>query len=107
MRPEALTLIAQRFKVLGDPVRLQILQVLHDGERSVSQVIDAVAVAQSSVSKHLKVLQEAGFVGRRQTGTIVHYRITDPLVWDLCDAVCKGLQIRLATQAHLLGELPH
>jgi DNA-binding transcriptional ArsR family regulator len=99
---DALAMVAQRFRVLADPVRLMILQELHGGERSVGAMTELLGIAQPSVSKHLKALQEAGFVGRRQAGTVAHYRITDPLVFDLCQTVCQGLRERIEAQGRLL-----
>jgi DNA-binding transcriptional ArsR family regulator len=99
MSPAMLVLVAHRFRILGDPVRLQILQALQGGERSVTALTGEVDVAQPSVSKHLKVLQQVGFVGRRQSGTTAYFRIIDPLVMELCTAVCARLPEMAAEQA--------
>lgn len=88
---EALELVASRFKVLGDPTRLSILQQLRKGERTVSELVATLALAQSSVSKHLKTLRQEGLVSRRKVGPSAIYSIADPIVWTLCDAVCNSL----------------
>lgn len=97
--PEALAQVAARFKVLSDPLRLRILQQLEEGEMSVGQITEAVESNQPNVSKHLKALQEVGFLGRRQEGNSVFYYIADPSVFEICDVVCTGIRERLATQA--------
>ena len=65
---EALELVAARFRAMGEPLRLHILQELEGGERSVSAIAESVESTQPNVSKHLKILQEAGLVKRRQQG---------------------------------------
>lgn len=99
MSPEALRLVAARFKVLAEPTRLQILQILRMGEASVNELTDAVASTQPNVSKHLRVLQEADLVARRQDGNNVFYRISDKTVFKLCDVVCGSLKNTFAEQA--------
>lgn len=99
MSPEALELVAARFKVLSEPLRLCILQALEGGEMSVSEITEAVESSQPNVSKHLKMLQEAGLIVRRQEGNTVYCSIADETVFELCDAVCSSLRERLAAQA--------
>lgn len=92
MSPEALELVAGRFKVLAEPVRLQILQYLENGESSVTAITQAVESTQPNVSKHLKLLQDEGLVARRQEGNTVYYRIADESVFELCELVCGSLK---------------
>ena len=99
LSPEAVDLIASRFRTLGEPLRIRILQALQAGERSVGQLADLVGSTQPNVSKHLRILQDAGLVGRRQEGNTVYCFISDPTVMDLCDAVCESLEARLRAQA--------
>jgi ArsR family transcriptional regulator len=104
MSPEALSLVANRFKVLAEPLRLRILQMLEDGEMSVTAITEAVQTTQPNVSKHLKMLQDAGFVARRQEGNTVYYSIADDSVFALCDLVCGSIRERLnAHSAALTG----
>ena len=104
MSPEALALVAARFKVLAEPLRLRIMQVLQGGELSVSEITEAVESTQPNVSKHLKMLQEAGIVGRRQEGNAVYCSIADETVFELCDLVCSSLRERLEAQAGAFGQ---
>jgi DNA-binding transcriptional ArsR family regulator len=98
----ALQMIADRFKVLAEPMRLRILHALWDGEITVGEIIAATGGLQANVSKHLGILQQAGLVSRRKDGLNVYYRICDETVFELCEVVCASLHDRLATQ---IGEL--
>src|SRR5574341_895907 len=99
MTVEALQFVAARFKILADPLRLRILHTLQDGERSVTAITEAVGATQPNVSKHLKILQEAGFLARRQDGNTVYYAIADRSVFALCDLVCSSLYEHFTTHA--------
>lgn len=91
MTEEGLRLVAGRFRLLADPMRLRILQLLEGGEQSVSAIAGEVESTQPNVSKHLKLLQEAGLLARRQDGNTVFYAIADPHIFALCDLVCSNL----------------
>lgn len=88
---EFLELMAEKFRMLADPTRLAILRTLMDGERNVTQVVDETCRNQANVSKHLKLLAEAGLVARRKEGLQVFYRVDDPLVEQLCKLVCETI----------------
>ena len=102
MTPEALELVAARFKVMAEPLRLRILQELEGGEMSVGDITEAVESTQPNVSKHLKMLQEAGLLGRRQEGNMVDYSIADASVFEICDVVCSSIRERLTARAGIL-----
>jgi DNA-binding transcriptional ArsR family regulator len=97
--------MAGRFRVLGEPIRLALLQALEQGERSVGELARLVGSSQPNVSKHLRILQEAGIVGRRQEGNTVFCSIADPGVTALCNAVCSSLEARLTRAARAVHEL--
>ncbi len=99
---EALQLVAMRFRALGEPIRLRILQHLEHGEMSVTALAAQVGSTQPNISKHLKVLQDAGLIQRRQVGTSARYSIADEMVFDLCEMVCSRLRDRLEAQAGAL-----
>lgn len=103
MTPEALELVAARFRVLGEPLRLRLLQELALDERSVSDLAGLLGTTQPNVSKHLKVMQAAGLVARRPDKNTAFYSIADDSVFALCDIVCRRLADRLATQAEALA----
>ena len=100
---EALSLVAARFKVLSEPVRLHILQQLENGRLSVNSLASATGTTQPNVSKHLKILQEAGLVTRKQDGNLAYYSIADQSVFELCDVVCNSLRSRLAERSSMFG----
>lgn len=96
MRPLPLTdqmieLIARRFRMLGEPQRLRILQVLEEGEKTVGEIVEALEGNQPNISKHLQALNDAGLVARRREGTTVFYSIADPMVLKLCQLVCRSV----------------
>lgn len=100
---EAIELIANRFKILSEPIRLRILQTLQDGERSVTELTEAVETSQPNISKHLKILQDAGIVKRNQQGNTVYYSIADESIFTLCETVCSSLETRLKNQAGIFA----
>ena len=102
LSPEALELVANRFRVLAEPQRLRILQLLQAGEKNVTELTEELGTTQPNVSKHLRVLQEAGVISRRQAGNSVYCFIADPSVFDLCDVVCTALYARVSAHAQLL-----
>ncbi len=99
LTPEGFSLVAGRFRLLAEPLRLQILNRLQAGETSVSQLAADIGTSQPNVSKHLRLLIEGGLVARRQEGTSVFVRVADPSVFALCGAVCGGIEKHLLTQA--------
>jgi DNA-binding transcriptional ArsR family regulator len=102
--PDALIeLIARRFRVIGEPMRIRILDRLRDGEATVQELTELLETSQQNVSKHLGVLHEAGILGRRKQGTSTFYAITDESVLGLCEQVCGGLQRQFADLAKLVG----
>lgn len=98
MPPELLVLIAERFKALGEPVRLRLLNALRRGELTVTELVEETDAGQANVSKHLHILYSAGLVVRRREGPYVRYAIADDRVYQLCDIMCDQLH---AGTAHL------
>jgi ArsR family transcriptional regulator len=84
--------IADRFKALGEPMRLRLLHALREGECSVGELAERTGSGQANVSKHLQVLLHQGYLARRKEGTTSWYQITDPQVFTLCSLVCGGLE---------------
>ncbi len=100
---QALELIAGRFRVLGEPMRLRLLIALEKGERNVSDLVKVTRATQANVSRHLQTLTEAGILGRRKEGLNVYYFVADPSIFELCEGVCGSLQKRFGAQARALG----
>jgi ArsR family transcriptional regulator len=99
MSAEALELIARRFAVLSEPMRLRLIHSLFDGERNVTQLVEATGGTQANVSRHLQSLNTTGILGRRKEGLQVFYFIADPSVYQLCELVCGTLEKQLSKQA--------
>lgn len=89
-------LVAGRFRVLGEPMRIKLLDRLRDGEATVQELQAALGASQQNVSKHLGVLLQAGMVARTKRGTSSVYSIADPGVFELCDLVCGGIRRQVA-----------
>ena len=96
--------IAEPFRVLGEPMRIRILDRLRDGDGNVAELVEATGSSQQNVSKHLRVLLDAGFVGREQQGNFARYSIADESVFRLCEEVCGGIQERLAGLEAVIDE---
>ena len=94
LESELIPLVADRFKALADPRRLALLSALQGGERSVSELAKVTKRPQPNVSQHLASLAAAGLVEARREGTRVFYRIADPYVMRICDAVCESVVAR-------------
>ena len=95
-------LVAQRFRVLGEPMRIKLLDRLRDGEATVGELQTALGASQQNVSKHLGILAAAGMVSRTKRGTSVVYAISDESVFDLCDQVCGGVRRQLSQLDEIL-----
>jgi DNA-binding transcriptional ArsR family regulator len=95
-------LIARRFRVIGEPMRIRLLDQLREGEATVGELAEALAASQQNVSKHLGVLADAGIVGRRKQGNHVYYRVVDQGVFALCEEVCGSVQEQLRTLSELV-----
>lgn len=96
-------LVARRFRVLGEPMRIRILERLRGGEQTVQELTDAINASQQNISKHLNILLDAGLVARRKEGTSALYAIADDSVFALCENVCGSLQRQFADLADLVG----
>ncbi|MQA73740.1 MAG: metalloregulator ArsR/SmtB family transcription factor [Solirubrobacterales bacterium] len=97
-------LIAQRFRVLGEPMRIKLLDRLREGPATVGELVEATAASQQNVSKHLRVLLEAGIVSRAREGNFARYAIADEAVFRLCEEVCGGLRAQFAELKALIEE---
>ncbi len=101
MSEHGLEQVARRFRVLSEPIRLRIVNLLREGEKSVTELTAELHTSQPNVSKHLKLLSESGILRREQRGNTVYYAIADRSIFQLCDVVCDALVERLKEQADL------
>jgi len=107
LNDKTLTLIAERFRVLGDPLRLELLHRLGDSEMSVGALVEATGASQANVSKHLQILLRAGLVQRRKEGLQAYYKIVDPSIFQLCDLVCGRLSEQFEANLSAIGVMRH
>jgi DNA-binding transcriptional ArsR family regulator len=98
---ELVELIARRFRLLAEPMRIRLLDRLRSGEATVGELADATDASQQNVSKHLGLLVEAGILGRRKQGNHVVYWIADEMIVVLCEQVCGSI----ARHLRALGDL--
>jgi len=92
---DAAELIAERFRLLAEPMRVRLLDRLREGEASVHELAEPLGTTPQNISKHLGVLARGGVVGRRKDGNFVYYRVVDEGIWELCQLVCGGVERRL------------
>ncbi len=103
LTPELLELIAERFKALSEPVRLQILNVLRAEEMTVTELVEETGLGQANLSKHLQLLHTLGFVTRRKDGLYVYYALANADVFRLCDIMCGRLGQETLRRRRVLG----
>jgi DNA-binding transcriptional ArsR family regulator len=103
LTPEKIELVAERFRALGEPARLSIMNVLRDGEQTVGDLVDATGLATANVSKHLQLLHSSGFVTRRKDGLFVYYGLADKDAFRLCDIMCGRLEAETALRRKVLA----
>lgn len=103
MSDAALELIALRFRALSEPMRLKLLNLLMQQERTVGQLVEASGSGQANVSKHLAVLRDAGMIGMRKEGLSTYCYIADPMVNELCEMMCQRLRDEMEAKARALA----
>lgn len=96
--PKIIEAVARRFRVLGEPQRLRILQILENGPRTVTQLVEAVQGNQPNVSRHLLALFDAGLIARQRSGNSIVYSVSDPVVFKLCGLVCNNVMERVRAE---------
>lgn len=77
---QAVALKAKLFRGFADPSRLAIVEALHSGPMTVTEVVEATGLTQSNTSNHLSCLRDCGLVSRQQEGRYVRYQLSDQRV---------------------------
>lgn len=103
--PDALAQVADYFKVLSEVSRLQVLCCLKSGSKSVNDIVAATELGQANVSKHLKILTQAGILSGKPSGVSVYYEIADPIIFELCELACDRLSISLEVRSQQINQL--
>jgi len=87
------------FYALSDPIRLEIINYLRNGEKCVCEIVPHLNLIQPLVSRHLKILKDAGIVRFRKDGTKRMYSIVDLKIYAVVDALSSELLATLAKEA--------
>ena len=103
LSPEMIELVAARFRALAEPARLNIMQQLRRGEQTVGALVEATGLGTANVSKHLQLLNAAGFVTRRKEGLYVYYGLAGQDVFRLCDIMCGRLTAEAKKRGRVLA----
>ena len=86
------------FKVIGDANRLKIIEILRSGENCQCEIIPLIAQSQPTVSRHLKLLEEAGLIRSRKEGTKTFYQVVDKHIFNLVDAIDDEMREHVSTE---------
>ena len=105
MKDLAYKIKADFLKALAHPLRLQIVEFLKNGEKNVSSIIRALGIPQSSLSRHLTVLREAGVLKSRQEGTVIYYDIDDHDIFHVLRPIAEMLRKKLRKSEAVLNSL--
>jgi ArsR family transcriptional regulator len=92
-------------KTLANPIRIAILHILKDGEKSVNELTDIIGVSQSNLSQHLALMRQIGIVKTRKQGTSIYYSVTNPKINEACDTVRDILKDQLKKRQELAREI--
>ena len=95
-------LIAQRFRLLGEPTRVKLLDAMRSGPATAADLQAATGASQQNVSKHLGMLIDSGMVRRVKEGNRAYFSIADDTLFDLCEQVCGSLRRQIAQLDSLL-----
>lgn len=98
--------VAAQFRALAEPSRLQLLNLLFDGERSVGELVAASGLSLANASKHLGVLHQAGWVERRRDGVNVRYQLADARAFGLCELMCDRVRGLAAAESAIAAAAP-
>ena len=102
LTPDKILLIAERFKVLAEPARLEILNRLRGGERTVTELVRETGLGQANLSRHLQLLHAHGFVSRRKEGVSVYYSLATS-VDELCDIMSNQITAQVTSRRRTLA----
>lgn len=105
MDPKIYQLHAEICQTLANPKRLEILDLLSAGEKSVSELLSLLNIHQANLSQHLAILRQKGVVATRRTGTHIYYRISNQKIVKAYGLLKEVLLERLTEAGELVREL--
>ena len=92
-------------KTLANPIRLAILHMLKDGEKSVNELTELLGISQSNLSQHLALMRQIEIVKTRKQGTSIYYSVTNPKINEACDTVREILLDQLKKRQELARKI--
>jgi rhodanese-related sulfurtransferase/DNA-binding transcriptional ArsR family regulator len=96
--------LARIGKAVGSPHRIEMLELLAQGERTVDSLATEIGLSLANASQHLQTLRQAALVETRKEGLNVYYRLAEPAVFELCSAVRSVAERRLADLERLVAQ---
>jgi DNA-binding transcriptional ArsR family regulator len=96
---------ADFFRLLGHPVRVRVLELLRDGERTVGELQTALELDSGGMSQHLTAMRRQGVLESRKEGAKVYYRVKDPRTFQLLAVAREILASQLEESRSILGDL--
>ena len=105
MEERVLELKAEILKVLAQPTRLKILELLRDGERCICEIVPAINGEQSNISRHISLMQKSHLVTTRKDGVKVMVKVRDPKIFEILDRVSIILKHQMKEQGKLLAQI--
>lgn len=88
-------------QTLADPTRIALLYELNEGPRHVNQLVEALDLPQTTVSRHLKILRDRSLVTTRRDGSFIYYALSKPHVIEALDIMRLVMKDTLAEQSNL------
>ena len=99
---ELAELMARRFRLFAEPMRIRLFIRLRNGEATVHELAEELGTSEQNVSKHLTQLADAGVLARRKDRNSVYYRIAEQELVGLCEQVCESVEHQLLSLAALV-----
>ena len=105
MEERVLELKAEILKVLAQPTRLKILELIRNGEKCICEIIPAINGEQSNISRHISLMQKSNLVTTRKDGVKVMVKVKDPKIFDILDSISLLLKRQILETGKLVRQL--
>jgi len=105
MEERVLELKAEVLKVLAQPTRLKILELIRNGEKCICEIVPAINGEQSNISRHISLMQKSNLVTTRKDGVKVMVKVKDPKIFDILDSIGLLLKRQILETGKLVREL--
>ena len=105
MEERVFELKAEVLKVLAQPTRLKILELLRHGERCICEIVPAIKGEQSNISRHISLMQKSHLVTTRKDGVKVMVKVKDPKIFEILDHVGFLLRRQIVEDGKLIQKL--